>query len=429
MICLLQKGLTPLDYYDRNKCSQYEVSTKKEKKDELKKLLIELSVPGEILARGPEAIKAFTYEVQNGEITMVNSRVMFLGKEGTGKTSCVRSMLGKVFKNNEPSTDGIVTTTVFYTVNGDFIKWKEQKDVDVCELTKQIREHTIAENVAKRLKQPKSHQNSSNSASSSSTASSTMPSEAARSMTGYTSKLPEEGIHKKLVAKLAKSASVHPDNPLEQLSASGEGFDKSFVPSDVTCIWDYAGQLTYYISHRFFLTDGSSYCVVFSVLDDLDALATPRDFQQGQFEMTNLQMNVFWMRSIYEHAVLPYRERTQKLINGISSPTISLVATHKDKLLGTESENDKLIRTKFKRIFDEIEGTPYESHVDREMYVVDNTVAMDEGIEKLKKNVGKYMKATAKPIPTTWVDFQSKVQDVGKTRLCVSLDEVTYASL
>ncbi|XP_033095336.1 uncharacterized protein LOC117099928, partial [Anneissia japonica] len=89
-------GSTPLDYYDRNECSQYEVSTKKEKKDELKKLLIKLSVPGEILARGPEAIKAFTYEVQNGEITMVNSRVMFLGKEGVGKTSCVRSMLGKV---------------------------------------------------------------------------------------------------------------------------------------------------------------------------------------------------------------------------------------------------------------------------------------------------------------------------------------------
>ncbi|XP_033120480.1 uncharacterized protein LOC117119735 isoform X1 [Anneissia japonica] len=49
---------------------------------------------------------------------------------------------------------------------------------------------------------------------------------------------------------------------------------------------------------------------------------------------------------------------------------------------------------------------------------------MDEGIEKLKKNVGGYMKAMVKPIPTSWVDFQSKLQDVGKTRLHVSLDEV-----
>ncbi|XP_033095850.1 uncharacterized protein LOC117100310 [Anneissia japonica] len=122
------EGNTPLDYYDRNKCSQYEVSTKEEKKDELKKLLI---VPGELLARGPEAIKAFTYEVQNGKITMVNSRVMFLGKEGVGKTSCVRSMLAKEFKKEVPSTDGIVATTVFHTVNGDCNKWKEQKDVDV----------------------------------------------------------------------------------------------------------------------------------------------------------------------------------------------------------------------------------------------------------------------------------------------------------
>ncbi|XP_033112466.1 uncharacterized protein LOC117113280 isoform X1 [Anneissia japonica] len=430
------RGNTPLDYYDRNKCSKYEVSTKEEKKDELKKLLIELSAPGEILARGPEAIKAFTYEVQNGEIMMVNSRVMFLGKEGVGKTSCVRSMLGKVFNNNEPSTDGIVTTTAFQMVDGDCSEWKEQKDVDVCELTRQIREHSIAENLAKKLKQPKRQQNT-NSASSSSTAASSKPSEATRSAS-YT-RLPE-GIHEKLVAKLAVPGTFHPRTVFSQprqrfrlgqlLRRAIFGQPRqtaevpsSFIASDVTSIWDYAGQLTYYISHRFFLTDGS-YCVVFSVLDDLDALANPRDFLQGQFEMTNLQMNVFWMRSIYEHAVLPYHGRTRKLINGISSPTISLVATHKDKLLGTESEKDKLITTKFKRIFDEVKGTPYESHVDREMYVVDNTVRMDEGIEKLKKNIGGYMKTTAKPIPTTWVDFQSKVQDVGKTRLHVSLDEV-----
>ncbi|XP_033114791.1 uncharacterized protein LOC117115202 [Anneissia japonica] len=379
---------------------------------------------------------------------MVNSRVMFLGKEGVGKTSCVRSMLGKVFNNKEPSTDGIVTTTVFQTVDGDGSEWKEQKDVDVCELTKQIREHAIAENLAKKLKQPKSQQDTTNSASSSSTAASSKPSEATRSAR-YTRKLPE-GIHEKLVAKLAVPDTFHPptlfDQPYQRSSLLqrfrraifGQQLQTAevpsrnpiqhhkeiFIPSDVTCIWDYAGQLTYYISHRFFLTDGSSYCVVFSVLDDLDALANPRDILQGQFEMTNLQMNVFWMRSIYEHAVLPYRGRTRKLINGISSPTISLVATHKDKLLGTESEKDKLITTKFKRIFDEVKGTPYESHVDREMYVVDNTVSMDEGIEKLKKNVAGYMKAMAKPIPTSWVDFQSKLQDVGKRRLRVSLDEV-----
>ncbi|XP_033115031.1 uncharacterized protein LOC117115375 [Anneissia japonica] len=34
------------------------------------------------------------------------------------------------------------------------------------------------------------------------------------------------------------------------------------------------------------------------------------------------------------------------------------------------------------------------------------------------------MKATVKPIPTSWVDFQTKVQDVGKTKLRLSLDEV-----
>ncbi|XP_033120924.1 uncharacterized protein LOC117120035 [Anneissia japonica] len=79
--------------------------------------------------------------------------------------------------------------------------------------------------------------------------------------------------------------------------------NKSSVPTDITCIWDYAGQMIYYITHRVFLTDGSSYGVVFSLLDNLEEFAKPRDIYKGHFEMTNLQMIIFWIRSIYEHTL------------------------------------------------------------------------------------------------------------------------------
>ncbi|XP_033118448.1 uncharacterized protein LOC117118068 [Anneissia japonica] len=51
------KGYTPLDYYDHNECSQYKVSAKEEKKDELKKLLIAktghaVSSPEHVLIQG-----------------------------------------------------------------------------------------------------------------------------------------------------------------------------------------------------------------------------------------------------------------------------------------------------------------------------------------------------------------------------------------
>ncbi|XP_033099908.1 uncharacterized protein LOC117103463, partial [Anneissia japonica] len=88
-------GKTPLDVYHDKECVNYEKTTKTKKKEELKELLKELSIPSEILARGPEAVKAFKDALKTGEITVVNSRLMFLGNEGSGKTSCVKAMLGK----------------------------------------------------------------------------------------------------------------------------------------------------------------------------------------------------------------------------------------------------------------------------------------------------------------------------------------------
>ncbi|XP_033107456.1 uncharacterized protein LOC117109296 [Anneissia japonica] len=155
-----RRGKTPLDDYNFNECREYEETTRSEKKQSLRKLLIELSVPGEIKARGETAVKAFEYEMQNGEITVVNARFMFMGKEGAGKTSCINHILGKAFNENEEPTDGIVTTTVVQTFGEGCSEW-EKTDVDVAELTNQIKDGAIAENIAKKLKQPESQRSTS----------------------------------------------------------------------------------------------------------------------------------------------------------------------------------------------------------------------------------------------------------------------------
>ncbi|XP_033112073.1 uncharacterized protein LOC117112952 [Anneissia japonica] len=372
-VCLLAYGAslslknkwrrTPLDEYDDNKCQEYEETTRSNKKKELKELLKELSIPSQILARGPEAVKAFEDALRNGTITVVNSRLMFLGKEGSGKTSCVKAMLGKEFDHHEPSTVGIVTTTVFQTVGKDYDKWEEQNNMDVYDQTKQILEYGIAADVAKKLKQPNSERKTSEfvsgveiSSSSSSVASTSavihLPedfmtwAQKQRRIKGYPRTdnfgVPLANFDCTISRNLSGEKPVSQDTGVStsQLKTLRKKVIESFAnkssePRDITCIWDYAGQLKYYLTHRFFLTDGS-YGVVFSLIDDLDKFAEPRDLHTGPFEMTNLQLNVFWLKSIYEHTPEFKRDWRQLNEEGILT---ELLARHLWKKELKESED------------------------------------------------------------------------------------------
>ncbi|XP_071965522.1 uncharacterized protein [Antedon mediterranea] len=277
------------------------------------------------------------------------------------------------FNSREPSTDGIVTTTVFQATKKDCSEWKKVEDVDGVELSKKIRTHALAENVDKKLGKESN----------------------------------DTTIGGQLLNILMKTI----------------GKEKVNV-SDITSIWDYAGQLDYYITHRFFLTNKVSYCVTFNVEDNLNELANPRDSTIESLGMTNLDVNLFWVRSIYEHTVSQHGSGNPILINGksIESPPICLVATHMDKLPGTKLEKQMKAEEMFMQMFDAMKGMPYAKHVDCEMYMVDNK--SHKGIEKLKRNVGRYMKAMVKKVPVKWVDLQEKLQKIGKTRLNITLAEV-----
>ncbi|XP_071957838.1 uncharacterized protein [Antedon mediterranea] len=133
-----KEGSTPMTILKNNTNKIYPDERKKILKFDFDKLL----VPAEIYSKGKYAIKIYKDELQNGEISVVNSRCMFLGKEGAGKTSCVKAMLGERFNSREPSTDGIVTTTVFQAKK-DCRKWKKVKDVDGVKLSQQIRAHAL----------------------------------------------------------------------------------------------------------------------------------------------------------------------------------------------------------------------------------------------------------------------------------------------
>ncbi|XP_071964198.1 uncharacterized protein [Antedon mediterranea] len=366
-----KEGVTPVSVLENST----EIKNPKIQTDILN-LFDKLLVPAEIYFKGKNAIKLYKDELKNGKISLVNSRCMFLGKEGAGKTSCVKAMVGKKFDSKEPSTNGIVTTTLFQARGNDSGKWRMMKDVDEAKLSKETREHALAKNVDK--------------------------------------KLGKENNDNTLVAKAVKF--LYKSLTIGKVDVS-----------DITSIWDYAGQLDYYITHRFFLTNTVSYCVAFNVMDNLDEPANPRDPSTDSLGMTNLDMNLFWIRSIYEHTVSRHGPGNPIFIDGqnIESPPISLVATHMDKLSGSKSNKRIKAEKMFMQMFDAMKGMQYSEHVDREMYMVDNTVRSHEGIEKLKRNVGKYMKEMARKVPVKWVDLQERLQIIGKTRLTITLKEIS----
>ncbi|XP_071944314.1 uncharacterized protein [Antedon mediterranea] len=130
--CLINKGASVTSQNKEGKTPESVVETNmditKKKKTVILNYFDKLLVPAEIRARGKHAIKIYKEEIKTGSMSVVNSRCMFLGKEGAGKTSCVKAMVGERFNSAEQSTDGIVTTTVFQAKN-DFKQWKKIKGV------------------------------------------------------------------------------------------------------------------------------------------------------------------------------------------------------------------------------------------------------------------------------------------------------------
>ena len=53
------------------------------------------TIPLEILARGPEALKAYNDAIQTGEKEIYQTRLMLVGQERVGKTSLKKALTGQ----------------------------------------------------------------------------------------------------------------------------------------------------------------------------------------------------------------------------------------------------------------------------------------------------------------------------------------------
>ncbi|XP_033116087.1 uncharacterized protein LOC117116200, partial [Anneissia japonica] len=322
-------------------------------------------VPGIILSGGAEAVKVFNEELETGEITVNHARLMMTGKNGVGKSCLVNTLLDKRFNEEEQSTDGIVLTTAFQTTDNECSKWKEQ-NVDECERIKQMYDNALESNVAEKLKRKNSETDTSN-------------------VTPATkSQLPATSL---TAAPVSQSEHVMTSKPTAakggcHLPSSSSTGQNALLPS---CI---------------------------NIAKDMTC------------NMTNIQIIKYWMRLIFTYAVPAGSQWKPR--QKVKKPQILVVGTHSESLFGTDEEKKKQIEDQYSIIFEEIRDMPYECHVSRKMYAIDNkyTSQSAEALKSLKQDVGEFLKAMPKTIPLKWLEFQYMLQEIGKKSVHMQYAEV-----
>lgn len=150
-------------------------------------------------------------------------------------------------------------------------------------------------------------------------------------------------------------------------------------------IWDFAGQNIYYSTHHFFLNSRSIYLLLMDISRPLDSFVKETsDFSMSGFlhkDFTCIEAFKFWLCSIHMY--------NSKQIHGSDiHPCVILVATHKDKLSGSDVEKERQKEDYFNEALKSLKDTPVLQHVHRKKFLVNN-LDSNEAFESIREEVLK----------------------------------------
>ena len=326
-------------------------------------------------------------------------KITFVGPEGSGKSSTIRTLLGKKFNPNESSTIGAVLgiqaiinwfighktiededEQIFELQSSHGIGWKEASDNDMQEI--------LDKEFIKEM--------------------SNLP---FISSTEHESKLitpqSQSGEASNCTENSTKSSEEFEelDNVGEETDVTGEDTEQYSQVKNVmfgekidkldshACISDFAGQLTYFSFQLFFLKKRDTVIITFNASLELTARIIPRERynyakkkRSAAGMMTTIENIEFWLQSVSAHA------GTNDIPAGcisLRSPTAILCATHAEKL--SPAKMNRII----KFIFDHLTGKPYADHlpIDKEKKVIDRKKAIvfisNKKRKGFKKNIIK----------------------------------------
>ncbi|CAG2228075.1 unnamed protein product [Mytilus edulis] len=196
--------------------------------------------------------------------------------------------------------------------------------------------------------------------------------------------------------------------------------DKMTSERLVECgIWDFAGQKDYYATHQTFLNPHAIYLLVTNISDDIAATEDNTNFDSIEEYID------FWFDSI--HCL-----RTSSPGHGLYPPVI-VVCTHIDEYKTEQEVEDrkKEYIKRFKKCF----GDQDKANHNRGVFFISNTEFLKSDFNKLKNkisDVAKKMMYFAEELPMQWIQLENALsvlkdeskQNILSWQTCVELAEM-----
>ena len=291
-------------------------------------------------------------------------KITFVGPEGSGKSSTIRTLLGKKFNPKESSTIGAVLgiqaiinwftghktakdVQTFQLQSSHSIGWKETSVDDM----QQILDNEFNKEMFSNLDFTSSPEHESELT--------TPQSQSTEAKFNFTENSTKSNDDFKEFGKETDITEEYSEQYSQVKNVVfGEKIDKL---DNHACISDFAGQLTYFSFQLFFLKKRDTVIITFDASLELTAKIIPRERydhakkkRSAAGMMTTIENIEFWLQSISAHA------GTNDIPKGCiscRSPTAILCATHAEKLSEAEMVSISEI------IFGSLAGKPYAEHL------------------------------------------------------------------
>ncbi len=338
---------------------------------------------------------------------------MFIGQERSGKTSLKKSLKGDHFDANEESTRGIEVDPSYCKVTTEI--WRpDQPDQTISSDSGISFEHQAARLIVHELKSKQETSEDSSSKSSEATFSNYGPSESHGTQITSQVKWDQEKRKPRHEREIPEDVATL----IETLIRKDVKVDKE---EDIySALWDFGGQLVYYVTHPLFLTSRAIYLLVYDLSQNPYEKAIPVR-KQGLFSeledsfnsKTNLDYLDSWMSSVaslVSHDENQTRNPSEKLPAKL--PPVFLVCTHADR---NYSGGDSTALAA--KIYGSLQEKSYSSHLFDGVFAVDNTKSGGEHecpeVVRLRSevlNVAKELPQTNEEIPLKWLKFEKVLQ-------------------
>ena len=364
-----------------------------------------------------KTVIAYQEAFKKGKRASNKFKIVLIGAEGAGKTSCAHSLLGKKFEPQQPSTVGAAVNAC--TADRMFAtKWKQTSvDYQLQQLPKQFKHELKSCMSELSTKEPAAQISKPGGV------------ELSRQGDVNSSKNSEETLGAQPESSESQSAMVEESIPDELITKVQEIVDTQEIHDrDVQIVMlDLGGQEIYYHVHFLFLAQEDVIFLAFDASKDLDQPVIFRQrltrFQEKiktRGMQTNIQTIELLMQSVYSHC--------GKAVDGkvyISNriPTIILVATH-SKGLSLQEQN--AIATK---IYQRFLGRPFMDHLPQSrneaIFFVDNSERDPEVFEALQAVALKAAAPTiAEECPISYLQFEVEVLKESQNKAVISKQEV-----